>query len=433
MLKMKRYLVLLLTVFLGINGTIVAQEADGKISTLINQADWFSLANEYPKLKEEIHSEILKKFSEAMIGFYFNQPQNGIQAIDWLLANAQEEVEFGNVSNLVLIKSIILGEQGLYAESADNLSDFLTKISEHIDLKEFPAHNQALEFYGKMRNELKPEVIRPDKNVEIPITIEKTGRGEIIYVPVNIQGEEYKFIFDTGAGLTFVSEQFANKIGLQITDEYFNINGISSGVGKRGTIDSIMIGEAVFKNPNIIIGLPNEEVDSVFQVDAVLGMDFIRRIGETQICPEEKKMIFPVKKTKSPLSGYNLLLSNGQPYLKANSNMETLLFHFDTGNVKTDLHNIYYEKHKVELDKTGNKNNVRMGGYGGIRLVDSYQIPKFPLTVGNCNFELTDVDVLLDKTLLLQGNEDGSLGMDFITLFKKVIISFDGMFVEVEK
>jgi hypothetical protein len=58
------------------------------------------VSNRSAKIAEEMHSEMLKKFSEAMIGFYFNQPQNGIQAIDWLLANAQEEIGFGNVSNL---------------------------------------------------------------------------------------------------------------------------------------------------------------------------------------------------------------------------------------------------------------------------------------------------------------------------------------------
>jgi hypothetical protein len=121
-----------------------------------------------------------------------------------------------------------------------------------------------------------------------------------------------------------------------------------------------MIGDIVFKNPDIIISLPNEEVDTIFQVDAVLGMDFIRGIGETQIYPEEKKIVFPAKKTELPLYGHNLLLSNGQPYLKAYSNTEKLLFHFDTGNAKSDLFKRYYEKHKEELDKSGEKETTHI-------------------------------------------------------------------------
>jgi predicted aspartyl protease len=430
---MKRHLLLFIIVFTGINGTVTAQEADGKIGNLINQTDWFALAEEYPKLKGEMQSEMLKHLSETMIGLYFNQPERAIQAIDWLLANAQEELGFGSISNLVLAKSTVLGEQGFYAESADNLSNFLTQISEQMDLKEFPAHSQTLEIYEKIRNEAKPEVIRPNRDIEIPVTIEQVGRGQLMYIPVKINGKEYKFIFDTGASSTFVSERFANETGLRIMDESFMISGIRSGVAKRGTTDSITVGDIVFKNPIITISLPNEEVDTVFQVDAVLGIDFIRRIGETQIYPEEKKIVFPVKKTELPSCGCNLLLSYGQPYLKAYSNTEKLLFHFDTGNVKTNLNNYYYEKHKEELDKTGDKKTVPRGGYGGILFVDAYQIPKFPLTVGSCNFELTNVEVLLHETFYFGNKEDGSLGMDFITTFRKVIINFDDMFVKVEK
>ena len=435
-LKMKKYFVLFIIVFIGINGTITAQEADEKIGNLLNQGDWFTLVDEYPKLKGEMQSEMLKYASEAMIGFHFNRPQNAIQAIDWLLANAQEELGFEGIGNMILIKGIILGEQGLYAESVDNMSNYLTLTSENIDLKENPAINQVLEFYGAMRNDLKPEVIRPDRDIELPITIEwVSGReelGQLMYVPVNIKGKEYKFIFDTGASTTFVSERFANEVGLRITDESFNISGVKSEVGKRGTTDSIMIGDIVFKNPNIIISLPNEEVDTIFQVDAILGLDFIRRIGETQIYPEAKKIVFPVVKTELPLYGRNLLLSSAQPYLKAYSNTEKLLFHFDTGG-RNDLYNVYYEKHKEGLEKTGDKKTVRRGGFGGLRFIDSYQMPKLPLTIGDCDFELTNVNVLLDKFLSFQGNEDGVLGMDFITLFKKVIINFDDMFVKVEK
>ena len=192
--------------------------------------------------------------------------------------------------------------------------------------------------------------------------------------------------------------------------------------------------ENVFKNPNIIISLPNEELDTILQIDAVLGMDFIRRVGEIHIYLQENKIVFPVKKTALPLHGRNLLFANAYPYLKAYSNAEKLFFQFDMGNAKTDLHNVYYEKHKEELEKTGNKTPVRRGGYGGIIYVDAYQIAKFPLTVGDCDAELTDVDVLINENFhYLTSNEDGSIGMDFITLFKKVIINFDEMFLIVEK
>jgi len=122
-----------------------------------------------------------------------------------------------------------------------------------------------------------------------------------------------------------------------------------------------------------------------------------------------------------------MLLDATSPRLKAYSNGEKLLFIFDTGNVKTDLSHTYYERHKEYLDKSGTKKTVRRGGFGGLYYYDAYQLPKLPLIVGDCNFELINVEVILDE------NEVGNLGMDFITSFKKVIINFDDMFVKAEK
>jgi len=42
------------------------KKADEKIGNLINQNDWFALYEEYPKLKNDIQSEMLKHFSEAI-------------------------------------------------------------------------------------------------------------------------------------------------------------------------------------------------------------------------------------------------------------------------------------------------------------------------------------------------------------------------------
>jgi len=426
---MKRYFIVFLVAIIGINETITAQEADVKIGNLINQTDWFALEEEYPKLKDEMQSEMLKHLSEAMIGFNFNQPQNAIQAIDWLLANAQDEIGFGNVSSLILIKSLILATQGLYAESADNLSNFLTQVSQFTDLGDFTAHNETMVFYEGIRNESKPEIIRPERDVEIPLMIEDVTRGQLMYVPVNIKGKEYKFIYDTGASSTLISERLANEIGVRITKDSINLGGVTA---KKGVIDSMMIGDIIFKNSHAIIGLPNEETDTIFQIDAVLGLDFIIRIGETQIFVEEQKIIFPIQGTELPSFGRNLMFWNSaSPYLRMYSNEEKLLFLFDTGNVKTDLFIVYYEKHKENLDKTATKRTVRKGGFSGLGFLEAYQLAKLPLTIGNRSFELTNVDVELND-VIPKYNEDGLLGMDFITSFKRVIINFDDMFVKVE-
>ena len=69
---MKKYLTLFLVCLIGIS-EVTTQEADVRVTNLINQNDWFALEEEYPKLKDEIQTEMLKYLSEAMIGYKFNQ------------------------------------------------------------------------------------------------------------------------------------------------------------------------------------------------------------------------------------------------------------------------------------------------------------------------------------------------------------------------
>ena len=194
-----------------------------------------------------------------------------------------------------------------------------------------------------------------------------------------------------------------------------------------------MIGNIIFKYPIITIAPPNPAIDTLYQVDAVLGMDFIRRVGETQIFPKEKKILFPKKQTELPKTGRNLLIVNMQPYLKTFSNSQRLVFHFDTGNTGAGLFFPYYLKNKEYVEKHGVKDTIIGGGFGGIRMVEGYRLLQIPLQIGSTKTELANIAVSTKSVTNMQQQEDGSLGMDFIQLFQKVTINFDKMFVDVEK
>ncbi len=430
-MKLKNSLVALFLIFSI--GVVKAQEADQRIGNLINQSDWFGLEEEYPELKIKMKSEMLKLLSESMINRYFYNPGKAVLLIDSLLKYHQQELGFEASCNMVILKSQILGEEGHYTESADNATGFLDQIKAFSAIENFPAHVVIAKHYSKLRNEHQPEIIRPDTDTEVPLFIEKAGKGVLMFIPVTVRGKVYRFIFDTGAGSTFVSERFANEVGLRIVQDSLKITGVETGIGKMGTIDSLMIGDILFKHPMITIAPPNPAVDTVYRVDAVLGLDFIKRIGETQIFPGKRKIVFPVNQSALPETGRNLLIQDGQPHLKVYAKNERLFFHFDTGNSSADLYVPYYLKHKDQIEAQGTKEVIRGGGFGGIRYVDGYRLPNVALKIGTTGFELTNIAVTTGVTGDFQQKEDGSLGMDFIQSFQKVTINFDKMFVDVEK
>ena len=336
-------------VFLLYSIGLKAQEVDQKIGNIINKTDWFALEEEYPKSKNKMQSEMLKVLSEVLINRHFNNPNKAILMIDSLLKNHQQELGFESSCNMVAIKSQILGEEGRYAESADNATNFLNQVKDFSSVENFPAHVAIAKHYNSMRNKSKPEIIRPNNDTRIPMFIKKAGKGSLMLIPVTIRGKMYHFIFDTGAGSTFVSERFANEVGLRIIQDSLTITVVGRVVGKQGTIDSLIVGDIVFKHPMIKIGPPNPAVDTIYQLDAVLGLDFIKQIGETQISPSLGEIVFPKNQSTLPKTGRNLLIQDGQPYLKVFTENERLFFHFDTGNSLSELFVPYYLRHKEHI------------------------------------------------------------------------------------
>lgn len=411
---------------------VEAQDADNRTGDLINQSDWFRLEEEYPELSDKIQTGPLKELAEIMLASYFNRPQEAVVKIDTLLSHNQDFLGFNSTCNLVALRAKLIGEQGYYADAADQLYDFLNQVDAFASRKDFPGHQQLADFYNQIRDVQAPSVVRPEKDTEISFTIEKAGRGILMFIPVGINGKTYKFIFDTGAGSTFLSSRLAKEMGLRILRDSLTINGaVASETGRSGLIDSMTIGDITFKNSIVSIANPNPAVDTVYQVDAVLGSDFMRLVGEAVIYPQTGKIVFPVHKTPLPDTGRNMMFYDGAMSLKLYSGNELLRFCFDTGDVKASLFKCYYEKHKTEIDKTALKDTITSGGFGGVRKHEVLCLESLPLQIGKTAFEIPGIHVEPeDLETALRNEKDGSLGMDFIKLFDKVIISLDNMFVE---
>lgn len=414
-------------VFLFSSSSVQAQEADKRIGDLINQSDWFGLEKEYALQKDSIRNPILRFLSEAMLGSYFNRPDAACEAIDSLLTHYQDQIGFENSCSMVYFASENQLKQEKYESIIEILEPFIEQTKDILESQE-----QYLTYY-KMANALRhhprTEIMRPDRDCSVPLTIEKAGRGSHLYVPVEINEKEYPFIFDTGAGYNMVSERFAQEIGIRTVCDSFPITGVSRVFGKLGITDSIRIGDILYKNPLFLIAPPIAETDSIFQVDAVLGSPFMLSIGETQINMSESKITFPICETPLPESGRNLTFQSGQPYLQVISNGEKLLFHFDTGDVEGNLHSSFYEKHQEWVKANGVKETLRGGGLGGLYEVESYRLSSYPMQIGGTNCELKNVSVSTQKTCMIQREEDGVLGFNFINLFPETIINFRQMFV----
>lgn len=78
----------------------------------------------------------------------------------------------------------------------------------------------------------------------------------------------------------------AEKLGLKTLDAY---NGFH-----MAHIDSIAIGDIIYKDPIAFVFDPLTQEKTLEQRDGVIGIDFIRRMGEICIDARAKELIFPI-------------------------------------------------------------------------------------------------------------------------------------------
>lgn len=443
MQKIKSYMkkiILLLAAFFSL--PVFSQTADERIGAFINQADWFGLEENYPLLKDSMQADFLKLMAEVIIGFHFNRPDEAIDGIYKLLSDHQQEIGSQNALNMAILSCQLRGLKGDYLSATQNAENIINQLKAQKAGKEmYEGLEQIVHFYNCLKSIPAPSITRPEGDVSIPIEIEKVKlptsvepkgwRGTTIFIPAKINGHTYRFIFDTGAGTSFMSERFAGEIGVRILNDSLIINPTFPGAmqGKMGTLDSLQIGDIVFRYPLITVAPPNV-LDSVMKVDAVLGMDFIGLFDEFRIYPKEKKIVFPASPTPLPSSGRNMTLSDRALKLKAEANGERLQFHFDTGCSTAGLYYQYYNRHKSELDAVGKREQITGGGFNWVVTKEILRLPTFQIEVGKVPVKLNNLMVDVKNYDIHPSADMGILGMDMVNQFNCVIVNLKDMYLK---
>jgi hypothetical protein len=273
-----------------------------------------------------------------------------------LLTKHQEEIGTQSALNFALLRLQLIGEQGRYAEAADGIQRIIEQL-ESAGVTETQSLHTMYAHYNILREYAPLTILRPEHDVNVPFRLiepnvskreewmrggKKSYKGNLMTVPVTIHGMEHPYIFDTGAGATFLFENTAKELGLTILQDTVTIN--ESQKGLRAYIDSLQIGEMTIRNVVAYVGF-SDAIDTLIDgMDAILGMDIIASIGETQILMDKQQLVFPLHFIPMQQDTKNNLLINGSLLLRTKKDSIPLTFQFDTGCSTAELYEGYYSK-----------------------------------------------------------------------------------------
>lgn len=423
-----------------------AQEADNRISEFINNEDWFGLIEEYPQLKDSVQYPFMKLVAEAMINRYTNHKEEAAADILELLRNHQKELG-GELMPFVFLRAQLLYETGHYADAADLLGNTLSQLKANGLSSGLENMEYFYKWYNAVRDYPPMSVTRPNKDTQIKFSLKhwyllkhepwmntpKSNNDNknivSIMVPVKLHGKTLPFAFDTGSmGSFFVTEKFAHENGLKILGDTLLVN--SNANAKYAYIDSLQIGDITVRNAIAIVGVGdnNRALDAV-GLDAVLGIDVMSAVGETQINMDDSTMTFPIKMTPKPATGCNLL-DNSR--VKVQSGNETMTFLFDTGNTDANscyLYGPYYKTHREYVDENAFTDTISDGGYGHAGRKVAKVLPKFELSIGGLPIKVSKAYVYPDS-YDVDGHCFGAITIGAVLQYNKTILNYKDMFIK---
>ena len=415
-----------------------AQKADMRVGELLNNGDWFALEKKYPVMRDSVQIPMLRLMSEALLGYYFNRPDETVACVDSLLQHHQAELGLGNITSMLLVKSNVEANRGNHAVAADMLKDFTSQLRAQGVKMDYTQIDEAIRFYDSFRDcpPMKIEIPKGDAviamsndSIELKIENDTVQRGTAMYVTAIVNNRPYKAIFDTGAGSTFMSEAFAKKAGVRQLTDSLPIHGGTMVYGQAGILDSMQIGDIMVRNVPVMIN-SDTTLNWVEDIDFLIGADIMRLLGEIQIFPHSGKIVIPAKLSEKPASGSNMYMDNRTLILRGESGGKSYNFIFDTGNGLAALSHSFYEDNKTEIDAKGKRVRRLTGGIGLVEERDMLMLPEWSFQFGGKDVVFRDIRVTFESNS--HTPYAGNIGMALVNQFGKVTINFKECFVTFE-
>lgn len=407
-----------------------SQNMEQRFNTLIESGDYFELNRQYTTQKDSI-TPFLKAVIEPYLSSAFNKHEKAANEIDLLLKNYTKELGNSTLNFIAMLceQLYYVGEYKAAATIIDNVITSLEKQNAPqeliVPMKTLYKKNKALE------NINKSTIIRLAKysdKIEILTGLKSSNDGW--YIPVEIKGKMEPFIFDTGAGGHLISESFAKRHNIKILADSIPVSGVGTGFTQIGVIDSLRIGNIIYCNVvvNITKGdiLPKQVQDHLgYKIDAILGLDFMKAVGNVIIYPQKNIIEFPTHSTEPLYQHPNMAMMNNIPIVEGTSNSIRLILNFDTGaGIEGYITSKFYEHNKNSLKCLDflDEKEVRLGGFAGTNQYKIHKIKNFPLYIGGREMLLNNFAI--QET---ENQYDGGVGLMYFKHFDKVILDFENM------
>ncbi|WP_343586008.1 retropepsin-like aspartic protease [Flavobacterium sp.] len=273
-----------------------------------------------------------------------------------------------------------------------------------------------------------------DKFTKITVAAVKDKSG-LITTEVKAKDTLSHFVFDTGAGISCITESIAKKMGIKILPD--NDISVESFTGQKnkvriGVASEINLGELKIHNAVFLV-YPDKAftfADGAYVINGIIGFPIIKELGT--ITFEKDKLTFS-KESESGTNEKNLFVDELRAIVMLKYKSKTLPFNFDSGAKVSLFNKAFYETFKTDLDSIGALETTKSASAGAeVVSTEVLVLKDQPISLGNKTIQLPKMEIS-PKDYGVYGEVNyGNIGQDVLGQFEKVVISFDGNYLKLE-
>ena len=419
--------------------TAFAQSVDEKLGSAMNSSDFFGLYDTYNNTDKATINPFLEVFSRCMIGNRFNRPDISIPAFDELLKTQSENLDLNLLLQCSAMYSMDLSRVGKNDMAHDLLSSVLSAAYQMVDsvsLKPYAdmaARYQALTPYSPYQITINgSEGIIPFDT--IPVGKPDSGQY-LMQINGQINGNNAKITFDTGAGANVITDSLAAVYGLELLDAKASVTGIDSSVGHYAIAKELKLGNIKITDvPFYVIDISshNEEADKYLGIlEVIIGSELMLQLKDVTLDFTSKEIVIPKIATEPANVRPNMCFSAGMNLLaNAEINGEPILIILDSGDASYgSLTKSFFEQNKEMLTSECKSDTIRHGGVGGVWEVPCYRLPDAILSLAGNKVKIPSIPVMIEGQNNIRYN---NLGIRSMMLYRKLRFNLVDMVITTE-
>lgn len=251
----------------------------------------------------------------------------------------------------------------------------------------------------------------------------------VIFLPIEIGGQQELLQFDNGALLSVTYESFAKEHSIYPTGVWTEITDISgTTTAWIGIADSLKLGQLVFYNVKFAV-LPDVK-DTVRTVsnNTSIGFNILRMCGEMIFDNKAHTIKFPFKQR---LVTPNLM--HGKPgcqYTEAVIQDDTLKFILDFGSTYSLLSSNYVNN--FDIDSSSQTDSIMWNTSSGTRQCCMQVFNDITIEAGGGEHKMSTIYGFVDKIPIIDDGY-GMIGVDFLLNFDKAVLNLDKLYFYVDE